>query len=543
MRNVPISVCNLIVLRARQHGAFADKSNNMLRLRFSPLAYLLIGIAALLTVLPYREALAKFIDVWNLQPEYSHGVLIPFLSAYLVWRQRDELRTLRFTGSWWGLALIAAGALMWLVGDLATIYWIVQYGFLVALYGVVLALTGGPVFRRLWMPLLILVFMIPLPAFFNNTLSLQMQLWSSWLGVAIIRLAGISVFLEGNVIDLGPMQLQVAEACDGLRYLFPLMTLSFMMAYLFRAPLWKRLFLFAAAIPIAILMNSLRIGAIGITVEYWGRKMAEGLLHDFEGWVVFMLSTAALLGVAALLNRTNQPRQALRDAFNPPAPAAKPQPGPERQPLPAPFIGAAVFVSLSALAHLALPARGELKPVREALIDFPVQLGAWNGQRDSLDGVYQDALQLDDYLYANYADGSGLPVNLYVAWYDSQRSGRSVHSPRACIPGGGWVIRSFDERRLAVGAGEVPVNRVLIELEGRKQIVYYWFQQRGRHLTNEYLVKWYIFWDALTRNRTDGALVRLAITLPESVDESVADRSVARFAAQAVPKLERYVPD
>ncbi len=101
-----------------------------------------------------------------------------------------------------------------------------QYGFLVALYGVVLALTGGKVFRRLWMPLLILVFMVPLPAFFNNSLSLQMQLWSSWLGVAFIRMAGISVFLEGNVIDLGTLQLQVAEACDGLRYLFPLMTLA-----------------------------------------------------------------------------------------------------------------------------------------------------------------------------------------------------------------------------------------------------------------------------------------------------------------------------
>ncbi len=182
----------------------------MLRLRFSPLAYLVIAAAALLTVLPYREALAKFIDIWNLQPEYSHGILIPFLSMYLVWRQRDELRALRFTGSWHGLWLIGAGMFMWLLGDLSTIYWIVQYGFLLALYGVVLSLTGAAVFRRLWMPLAILVFMVPLPAFFNNSLSLQMQLWSSAVGVALIRMAGITVLLAGNVSDLGTLLLPMS---------------------------------------------------------------------------------------------------------------------------------------------------------------------------------------------------------------------------------------------------------------------------------------------------------------------------------------------
>src|SRR6201999_3169631 len=107
--------------------------------------------------------------------------------------------------------------------------------------------------------------------------------------------AGISVLLEGNVIDLGSYQLEVAEARSGLRYLFPLMTLGFILAYLFRGPLWKRIAIFLATIPITVVMNSLRIGFIGITVDRWGRAMAEGALHDFEGWVVFMFSTATLI--------------------------------------------------------------------------------------------------------------------------------------------------------------------------------------------------------------------------------------------------------
>jgi exosortase D (VPLPA-CTERM-specific) len=517
----------------------------MTRLRFSPLAYLVIVAAALLTVLPYQEALARFIDIWNVQPEYSHGILIPFLSAYLIWRQREELRALPFTGSWKGLWLIAIGLLMWLLGDLSTIYWIVQYGFLFALYGVVLSLTGTRVFRRLWMPLLILIFMVPLPAFFNNTLSLQMQLLSSAIGVWIIRAAGISVFLEGNVIDLGSMQLQVAEACDGLRYLFPLMTLAFIMAHLFRGSMVRRVVLFLSSVPIAIFMNSVRIGAIGITVEYWGPKMAQGLLHDFEGWAVFMLSTATLMGVAALLARTGKPRLALRDAFAPPPAARTAAPGPQRQPLPAPFLGAAVLVGLATLVHFTLPVRTEISPPRADLIEFPTQIGEWRGERTSMDAVYIEALKFDDYLLANYRPRDGQPLNLYVAYYNSQRSGRSVHSPRACIPGGGWTIRSFERRNLA-GAGPqgtLPVNRVVIELGSQRQIVYYWFQQRGRILTNEYLVKWFIFWDALTRNRTDGALVRLAVPVTEDADEAATDLVVARFAAQFMPALTRYVPD
>jgi exosortase D (VPLPA-CTERM-specific) len=517
---------------------------NSTQSRFSPPSYLLIAAAAVLTLLPFRNALSNFVDIWNLQPEYSHGLLIPFISAYLIWRRRDELRDMRFTGSWHGMWLIAFGLALWVIGDLATIYWIVQYGFLFALYGVVLALTGGAVFRKLWMPLLILVFMVPLPAFFNNSLSLQMQLLSSAIGVQIIRLAGISVFLEGNVIDLGSMQLQVAEACDGLRYMFPLMTLSFVVAHLFRGPLWKRVLLFLSSIPIAILMNSFRIGAIGITVEYWGPKMAEGLLHEFEGWVVFMLSTAALLGIAALLARFGAPRMSLRDALAAPSAPRAAQAGPARQPLPTTFVGAAILVAIAAAAQLVLPTRVEMIPARTTLVDFPMQLGAWHGEREPLAAIYADALQLDDYLLANYRDAAGEPLNLYVAWYNSQRAGRSVHSPRACLPGGGWIIRSFDQRRIpGVGGRDLAANRVTIELDGQRQIVYYWFQQRGRHLTNEYFVKWYIFWDALTRNRTDGALVRVVVPLGKNVDESEADRRVAQFSAQAEPVLANYVPD
>ena len=137
------------------------------------------------------------------------------------------------------------------------------------------------------------------------------------------------------------------------------------------------------------------------------------------------------------------------------------------------------------------------------------------------------------------------PIELYIAYYDSQRKGASVHSPRACLPGGGWTIESFREKVIAdVGPDGAPVkvNRVLITLGDSKQLVYYWFQQRGRNITNEYMVKWYIFWDSLTKNRTDGALVRLVTPVPASGDIAEADERMKEFVRQIDPMLAYYIP-
>jgi len=147
---------------------------------------------------------------------------------------------------------------------------------------------------------------------------------------------------------------------------------------------------------------------------------------------------------------------------------------------------------------------------------------------------------------ANYDEGAGSPVNLYVAYYHSQRKGEAVHSPRSCMPGGGWQLRDFDQRTLmnvTIDGRPLRVNRTLIELGTQRQLVYYWFQQRGRDITNEFAVKWYLFWDALTRHRTDGALVRLIVALPTTGNEAEADRRLSDLARRLAPTLTRYVPD
>jgi len=516
------------------------------RWKFSPLTWMCMIAAGAILVLPFHAGLARMVGMWATKEEYSYGYMIPLVTAFLIWDRRDELARTPFHGSWLGVLVTIAGFGLLVVGELSTIWVIVQYAFLVALFGVALAFTGWPAFRVIWVPLFLLAFMVPLPQFALQEISTRLQLVSSELGVLLIRLAGIGVFLEGNVIDLGKYKLEVAEACSGLRYLFPLTALGFIAAYLFKGPLWKRAVIFLSTIPITVLMNSFRIGMIGVLVEYAGRSMAEGFLHDFEGWTIFLACTALLVLEMWILARIGTPRMSLAQAFAvnwPSKPAAVVQP--RFRAVPKPYWGALAVTVASAVVAMSLPERAETVPARKDFAQFPMQLGDWKGRPDRLDQIYLAALKLNDYFLADFVDDRRKTVNVYAAYYASQRTGESAHSPRTCIPGGGWVITSFAEKPIedvSIGGRPLRVNRAVIQLGDRRQLTYYWFQERGRIVTNEYLVKWFIFWDALTRNRSDGALVRLVTPINPGEEVADADQRLSAFARLLSVHVESYVP-
>ncbi len=499
-------------------------------------------VVGLLVALAW-PAVVEMVGRWYAQEEYSYGYLIPLISLYLAWNRRGELAALEGRGRWWGFAIFLGGVLLCLVGLLSTIRLISQYSLIVILAGLVGARWGLGGIRLLWAPLLFLIFMVPLPPFLYNNLSQKLQLLSSELGVWVIRRFGISVFLEGNVIDLGVYKLQVAEACNGLRYLFPLMSVGFLCAWMYRAPLWQRLVVFLSTIPITILMNSFRIGVIGVLVEHYGIEQAEGFLHDFEGWIIFMACFALLVAEIWLLNRLSGEGRPFHAVFGLDPPAPLPEGPPPR--LPRPLLAALAVLLLAAPIGLAIGQRQDTVPPRAAFVDFPDRMGAWQGHRDRLEAVFLDALKLQDYIISDYRRPDGATVNFYVAWYDRQHAGSAAHSPRSCIPGGGWKIGSV-ERELAKGLtfhGEpVRYNRVEIQKGEFRQLVYYWFVEQGRPTADEYLAKWYIFWHALTRNRTDGALVRLVTPILPGEQWRDGDARLQAFLSELEGRLEPFIP-
>lgn len=508
--------------------------------------WLTLAIVGALACALFYQGLEFMVGAWE-KPEYSHGYLIPMIAAFLIWQRKDRLESMPFTGSIAGLAVVAAGMLIYFVGELSTLYTIIQYGFIVVVIGVAYSLMGWRALKVILVPLIILGFMVPLPAFLYSNLSSQLQLLSSSIGVAVIRLFDISVYLEGNVIDLGNYKLQVVDACSGLRYLFPLMTLGFIAAYFYRAEFWKRAVIFLSSIPITVLMNSFRIGVIGVMVDRWGQSMAEGFLHDFEGWVIFMSCTAILVLEMWVLSRLGRNRRPLREVFG----MDMPEPTPagatiHYRRVPAQLIAAGVVIGVSILVSAQLGSRQEIIPTRNDFALFPMDIEGWQGARIQMEEEIVDTLKFDDYIMADYANKQGSRVNFYVAYYASQSKGESAHSPRSCLPGGGWVVKSLTQEPLAgieLNGKPMRINRVLITKGDSAQLVYYWFEQRGRVITNEYMVKWYLFWDGLTRQRTDGALVRLVVSLGPGEDVSQGDRLLADFAGVAIDRLRPYIPD
>lgn len=189
--------------------------------------------------------------------------------------------------------------------------------------------------------------------------------------------------------------------------------------------------------------------------------------------------------------------------------------------------------------------RQEVVPERHRFLAFPAVLGEWQGRPSLLEPQVEHALGLEDYLLTDYSSSKVRgSINLYIAYYASQRTGVSPHSPIVCMPGGGWQITGFERTASTsdVSKPSFPLNRAVIERNSTKQIVYYWFVQRGRMIANEYASKWFLLTDAILENRTDGALVRVTTPLyPGEVEEN-ADQRLRSFIQELQPRLEAYLP-
>jgi exosortase D (VPLPA-CTERM-specific) len=428
--------------------------------------------------------------------------------------------------------------LMLVTGSLSKIFIPSQLGFIVALLGIILAVGGFPLLRAAFFPVVFLIFAIPLPYFIAANLSLDLQLISSQLGVFFIRLAQIPVYLDGNVIDLGSYKLQVVDACSGLRYLFPLLSLSFLAAYLFDAPMWQRALVLFSSIPITLAMNGLRIAMVGVTMDRWGPRMADGALHFFEGWIIFVASALLLTLEIYVLARLS--RRHFYEVFRAPGDAARSLPAETREPTGRmPLYAAFLLICATVLTAMLISSRTEIIPERSRFVSFPVTIGDWHGRASALEPQVENSLAMDDYVLSDYSKGDGKIVNLYVAYYASQRTGESPHSPVVCVPGNGWLITKLE--RTNFGA-EQPLNRAIIEQNGSKQLVYYWYQERGRRVASEYWAKWYLLFDAITKNRSDGALVRLITPILPAELERDAEGRLQLFMHDLLPSLSDYLP-
>jgi exosortase D (VPLPA-CTERM-specific) len=492
----------------------------------------------------FRDGIWELVRRWRDQEEYSHGFLIPFIAAWLLWTRRDALVSSIGRPSWFGAAAILLAAAMQVVGKLSSLFFLSHFGFIVALIGITLGIGGFSLLRVAFVPIVFLIFAIPMPYFIDAVLSWRLQIISSELGVAFIRLFQIPVFLEGNVIDLGQYKLQVVEACSGLRYLYPLMSLGFLAAYFFHAPIWQRIVVFLSAIPITILMNSLRIGVVGILVDNFGPQDADGFLHMFEGWIIFIACALLLVAEMHLLSRTTMGKGFYQVFYPPKIEPVRPAEISEPSKGWLPLLSCLVLMCATGLATYLVSSRHEIIPERRIFAGFPMSLGDWVGRSSPMDQATEQFLGMTDYINADYAKRDGRSVNLYIAYYATQRTGVSPHSPAVCLPGNGWQMTLFERaayRNDQLGLS-LPINRVIMSRGSNRELVYYWFEERGMRIANEYASKLYLLRDAIVKNRTDGALVRLITPIFPGESEEAAEQRLQQFIQTLMPNLAGFLP-
>lgn len=485
-------------------------------------------------------------------PEYSHGPLIPLISLYLFLRELRKAPPIDPTAAVNripGIAVIFIGLTLGIFGNLVKIPDIVTYALIIWTGGVVLTGFGWDRGKRHQLPVLHLIFMLPLPQFIYWKLTIVLQLISSELGVWFIQLAGVPVFLEGNVIDLGVYKLQVAEACSGLRYLFPILSFSYLFAILYRGPFWHKAVMFLMAAPLTVFMNSFRIGVIGVLVNSYGTSQAEGFLHFFEGWVIFAACIAVLFLMAVLLQRLTPSPLGLRDTIDLDTDGLGREASRFLSVATSRDVIIAALISVAITAAFVLtPAPDRVLPDRDNFALFPRKVNDWNSYTIPLEPDVAQVLGADDYINAIFSKPGSQAgyVNFFAAYYDKQTEGSGIHAPEVCLPVGGWEVYSIDPTPVSLPNtvyGDFNVNRAVIEKGLSRQLVYYWFEQRGARMTNDYLAKINVVYDSLTTGRTDGALVRFVTPINRDETEADADVRLQEFMAELLPKLPRYIPE
>lgn len=235
----------------------------------------------------YWNILTDMAHDWWIEPAWSQGMLLPPLALYIAWIYRDRILSLPTKGDSGGLLLTGSGCLVLLIGRLASEFFLSRISFVIVLAGLVWTFWGRPRLRALAFPMLLLAAMVPLPVMLYNSLAAPLQLFASNAATQIVQNLGVTVFRDGNVIELAGISLGVAEACSGLNSLSALIVASMLLGFLFCSGTPSRLLLFAISIPMAIGVNVLRIAGTAILADH-DTELAMGFYHAFSGWLVFV---------------------------------------------------------------------------------------------------------------------------------------------------------------------------------------------------------------------------------------------------------------
>lgn len=517
-------------------------------------------LIAFLLLIIYAEVLQRLFLNWLQDENYSHGLIIAPLIIFILYLDRNLLKQqLGYPTPIAGLLLITTAFFLLLIGTLGAELFIQRISFVFMLSGIIVYSFGFRLLNLLTVPLTLLIFSIPIPQIIFNKIAFPLQIIASQVAVWGIRFFGVPSIVKGNVIEILPqgaiqiVQLEVVEACSGIRSLMSLATLAIILAYftkdqpikieLRNRDLWRMSLLILLAIPTAVFTNSIRVMLTGVLTYSYGRQALQTSYHQISGLAVYLLALIILIGFNYLLKGLFKNNPISEKQIDLPGNST------EMQARTASYHKSInlllIFLTLGALIVKFIDARSDVTPQRRQLQEFPRILGNWKqiGSDIYFSPEIEKILQASDYLVRDYASPDGKVVNLYIGYYNSQRTGVTYHSPQNCLPGTGWELKNPSLITINTASNrEAPVNFYVIQNTESRELMIYWYQGRGRILSSEFQAKIYMILDKVLKRRSDGAMIR--ITIPSSENEDVENlRALIDFSTQVIETLPSFVPD
>ena len=251
-------------------------------------------VVFLLWGLTFAPVFPEMVRDYVANPDNSHGFLVVLIAGYMAWQRKDQIRDVQPYPSNLGLILLVLSLAFYVFGLAGGILVIQRYMMVFSFIGLVFYLFGQEIFKVLVFPLFFLLFMVPLPVSLVGLVAFPLQIMATKTSEIILQGVGIPVFREGNMLYFLQTQLEVAEACSGIRSIMSMIMLSCLFVYFSKGGWLRKAILVLSAIPVAMFANIVRVSGTGILAHFYGGKVARGFLHEFSGLAVFVLGFALL---------------------------------------------------------------------------------------------------------------------------------------------------------------------------------------------------------------------------------------------------------
>jgi len=515
---------------------YTHGNQDVINLNHTDKKHLIAGIVLLGAFLCcYFQAFSELIFFWKDSYVYSYGFLIPLISIYLLWLNREKLKRIDPVPSYTaGFLLFTAGLLIYIFGNRSGVFVVQSLSIIITISGIVLFVFGKKFFLASLFPIAYLLFMIPLWDSLTERLQFPFQIFTAFTASQLLNLSGIPVYRHTVFLDLPNITLKVATVCSGINNLIAVCAIALPLAHISLKSWPRRIILVSAGIIIAAFSNGLRVAMIGL-FAYKGifatlhgpGHILQAMFVSFVGFIVLFIGAWILsekhpkIAASSVSNRNPAEGIDTRDHI--------------RIKNHSLYLTAGLLFTVGIYINFFSPSP---VPLKTDLKFFPYEIGPYKGADVATDHTLSDMFDPDSTLSRVYRTDSGREVNLYIGYLESQAQGKELVNYKSAK-----FHNGASRQTIAITPEKtIEINEVLSQKDGTPRITYFWYDLNGSIIADRYYAKVQTALSAITKSRTNGTVVMVSAGGNNTGDGQNVSKDMEDFIRILIPVLHSYLP-